>query len=123
MPLPPRFADLKREIAESYPDFERRVTDAWAEIVQQLKETSEVVKREGSDVRFFSLSSLECLWNSRSDWVMLCSIYLKSSLRSCITSQRKLFRGFEKLEVWLLEMWWMMRTRLRGKSRWMSSCR
>ena len=52
MPLPPRFADLKREIAESYPDFEKRVTDAWAEIVQQLKETSEVVKKEGSDVRF-----------------------------------------------------------------------
>ena len=51
MPLPPRFADLKREIAESYPDFERRVTDSWAEIVQQLKETSEVVKKEGSDVR------------------------------------------------------------------------
>jgi len=52
--LPPRFADLKREIAESHPDFERHVTDAWAEIVQQLKVTSEVVKREGSDVRFIS---------------------------------------------------------------------
>lgn len=62
MPLPPRFADLKREIAESYPDFERRVTDAWAEIVKQLEETSEAIKREGSDyipqVQFDELHNL-----------------------------------------------------------------
>ena len=68
MPLPPRFADLKQKIAESYPDFERRVTDAWAEIIQQLKVTSEIFKREGSDVGFFFLF-FECLWNS-SNWVM-----------------------------------------------------
>ena len=55
MPLPPRFADLEQEIAESYPDFERRVTDAWAEIIQQLKVTSEIFKREGSDVGSFFL--------------------------------------------------------------------
>ena len=77
MPLPPRFADLKREIAESYPDFERRVTDAWAEIVQQLKETSEVVKREGSDVRF-SFFLQKGLWNSRSDWVISSAVYTSS---------------------------------------------
>ncbi|KAG6914834.1 hypothetical protein DXG01_015055 [Tephrocybe rancida] len=36
-PLPPRFADLKREIAASYPNFKERVTKAWGEIIAQLK--------------------------------------------------------------------------------------
>ena len=50
-PFPPRFADLKREIASSYPDFEKRATKAWAEIIDQLNETTEVITREGSEVR------------------------------------------------------------------------
>jgi hypothetical protein len=49
--LPPRFADLKREIASSYPDFEERVTKAWAEIIDQLNETTKVIATEGSEVR------------------------------------------------------------------------
>ena len=49
--FPHRFADLKREIASSYPDFEERVTKAWAEIIDQLNETTKVVAAEGSEVR------------------------------------------------------------------------
>jgi len=49
--LPPRFAQLKREIAESYPDFEQRVTKAWKEIIEQLNETTQVIAKEGSNVR------------------------------------------------------------------------
>ena len=50
-PFPPRFAELKREIAGSYPDFEKRITKAWAEIIDQLNETTKVIAREGSEVR------------------------------------------------------------------------
>ncbi|TFK73248.1 DUF1479-domain-containing protein [Pluteus cervinus] len=60
--LPPRFADLKREIAESYPDFQERATRAWAEIVEQLEHTSETVVKTGPDyipqVNFADLDKL-----------------------------------------------------------------
>jgi hypothetical protein len=36
MTLPPRFVDLKRSIASSYPDFEARATGAWREIITEL---------------------------------------------------------------------------------------
>ena len=47
----PLFTDLKREIASSYPDFEKRITKAWAEIIDQLNETTKVISKEGSEVR------------------------------------------------------------------------
>ena len=50
-PLPARFGNLKREIASSYPDFEKRITKAWAEIIDQLNETTKAIAREGSEVR------------------------------------------------------------------------
>lgn len=49
-PYPPRFVDLKREIASSFPDFEARLTQAWKEVIGELIAFSDKVQREGSDV-------------------------------------------------------------------------
>ncbi|KAI0316742.1 hypothetical protein OF83DRAFT_1059849 [Amylostereum chailletii] len=48
--MPPRFADLKREIADSYPDFEAQVTRAWIEILEQLKDSTAEIAKEGPAV-------------------------------------------------------------------------
>lgn len=48
--MPPRFVDLKREIAASYPDFEARATRAWGEIVEHLHESTKDIIDSGSDV-------------------------------------------------------------------------
>jgi hypothetical protein len=50
MTLPPRFVDLKRSIASSYPDFEARATTAWREIITELDKVTKVIKEEGSNV-------------------------------------------------------------------------
>ncbi|TFK35599.1 hypothetical protein BDQ12DRAFT_611456 [Crucibulum laeve] len=47
--LPPRFADLKREIAATYPDFQEHATKAWSEIIEQLEEVTKVIAAEGPD--------------------------------------------------------------------------
>jgi hypothetical protein len=49
---PPRFIDLKRQIASSYPDFENRVTRAWKEVVEELVAVSERIQGGRSDVSF-----------------------------------------------------------------------
>jgi hypothetical protein len=51
---PPKFLDLKREIAASFPDFEERVTKAWKEIIEELTAFSDKVQKEGSNVRISS---------------------------------------------------------------------
>lgn len=51
-PLPPRFAELKKEIASSIPDFEARITKAWAEITAQLKVVNEDVAKNGPEVSY-----------------------------------------------------------------------
>ncbi|KAF8645864.1 hypothetical protein AX16_007522 [Volvariella volvacea WC 439] len=60
--LPPRFAELKKEIAGLYPDFEVNVTRAWKEIIEELEKVTNVVKNVGSDyipqVRFADLDKL-----------------------------------------------------------------
>lgn len=48
--LPARFADLKREIAASYPSFEENVTRAWKEVIDQLKLVNAEIAEEGSNV-------------------------------------------------------------------------
>lgn len=48
--FPPRFADLKREIASSYPDFEARITQAWKEVIDELVATADKINRGGSEV-------------------------------------------------------------------------
>ena len=49
-PCPPRFVELKREIAASYPDFEARVTKAWNELVEELEVVTAVIAKQGTDV-------------------------------------------------------------------------
>jgi len=50
MTLPPRFVDIKRSIASSYPDFETRATGAWHEIIKELDKVTRIIKEEGVDV-------------------------------------------------------------------------
>ncbi|KAF8071601.1 hypothetical protein FPV67DRAFT_1622090 [Lyophyllum atratum] len=61
-PLPPRFADLKQEIAASYPDFKDRVTQAWGEIIAELKNVNADIAKTGPDyiaqVNFADLDKL-----------------------------------------------------------------
>ncbi len=82
LPLPPRFADLKREIANSYPDFEKRVTKAWAEIIDQLNKRTEEIAKEGSEVRrLFSRAKFHALTDA--------STFHKSSFRNFRALERK----------------------------------
>ena len=52
-PLPPRFAELKKEIAVSIPDFEARATKAWGEILVELNKATKEIAAKGSAVRRF----------------------------------------------------------------------
>lgn len=48
--LPPRFVDLKKEIASSIPNFEQHVTKAWAEVLKELATKTEEIARLGPQV-------------------------------------------------------------------------
>lgn len=52
-PCPPRLVDLKKEIAASYPDFEARVTKAWAELLVELDKVTKEIASEGSQVSIY----------------------------------------------------------------------
>ncbi|KAI0045073.1 DUF1479-domain-containing protein [Auriscalpium vulgare] len=60
--MPARFVDLKRTIAAAYPDFEARITRAWAEILDELDVASKTIAAEGPNiipqVQFADLASL-----------------------------------------------------------------
>lgn len=58
-PLPERFADIKRNIATSLPDFQKRVTEAWADILKELEQRTKTIKEEGPNV------SLLCIFPQR----------------------------------------------------------
>ncbi|KAG6904910.1 hypothetical protein DXG01_006269 [Tephrocybe rancida] len=47
--LPPRFADLKREIAASFPNFQENATKAWGEIIAQLKVVNAEIAEAGPE--------------------------------------------------------------------------
>ncbi len=54
-PCPPRFAEIKKDIANSYPDFHERVTAAWNDLLGELDKVTQEVARQGSQVcSFFS---------------------------------------------------------------------
>ncbi|KAJ3730940.1 hypothetical protein DFJ43DRAFT_1189621 [Lentinula guzmanii] len=61
-PYAEHFLNLKRQIAESYPDFQTRATQAWAEIIDELEKLAVTVSANGSkyipQVNFSELSSL-----------------------------------------------------------------
>ena len=49
-PPPERFAQLKKDISASYPDFEAKATKSWGEIIAALGETVASIEGKGSDV-------------------------------------------------------------------------
>ncbi|TFY82741.1 hypothetical protein EWM64_g1272 [Hericium alpestre] len=61
--MPSRFADLKRDIAASYPDFEAHATRAWGEILKELDGSTKEIIQKGTDiipqVNFADLSKLK----------------------------------------------------------------
>lgn len=58
-PPPARFAQLKRDIAESYPDFEAKATKAWSEIIGALGDAVAKIEKEGSNVSSVRLLQVE----------------------------------------------------------------
>ncbi|KAG1737148.1 uncharacterized protein EDB91DRAFT_491525 [Suillus paluster] len=44
---PERFADLKREIVEATPDYERRLTESWNDLLQELNQRTTEITDEG----------------------------------------------------------------------------
>ncbi|PPQ72790.1 hypothetical protein CVT26_003319, partial [Gymnopilus dilepis] len=62
MALPARFADIKAEIAATYPNFEQNAIRSWGEILQELNEVTKVIKAEGVNyipqVKFADLDKL-----------------------------------------------------------------
>jgi hypothetical protein len=58
---PERFADLKREIVAATPDYERRLTESWNDLLQELDERTIEIADEGPSVgrlRFFTYGLL-----------------------------------------------------------------
>jgi hypothetical protein len=53
--LPPRYAELKKQIAASYPDFEQNATRAWREIIEELNKFAETIQKGGSSVGFWDI--------------------------------------------------------------------
>jgi hypothetical protein len=50
--LPPRFIELKKEIASTYPNFAENSAEAWKGILQELKKTHADIVKAGPDVTF-----------------------------------------------------------------------
>ncbi|GJE92712.1 DUF1479 domain-containing protein [Phanerochaete sordida] len=61
-PCPPRFAEIKRQIADSYPDFEARASKAWNDLLGELDTATEEIANQGSNgvpqVEFSALDQL-----------------------------------------------------------------
>lgn len=49
-PLPPRFVELKEEIASSYPNFQERVPTAWADLLRELKTATDDIAAQQTEV-------------------------------------------------------------------------
>ena len=48
--LPPRFAELKRKLIPQDEASQKRVLEAWKDIISQLRTASEKIHEEGSNV-------------------------------------------------------------------------
>ena len=57
-PYAEHFLNLKRQIAETYPDFEARATQAWGDIINELDKMVATVSTQGPDVNTPLLSHL-----------------------------------------------------------------
>lgn len=57
--LPERFIDLKRSIAPQDDEEKQRFTEAWNDLLKELRAAVEQIKKEGSNVSTFILRSQE----------------------------------------------------------------
>ncbi|KAH9948716.1 DUF1479-domain-containing protein [Amylocystis lapponica] len=61
-PCPPRFVEIKKEIAATYPDFQERVTKAWNELLTELETVTADIASQGTqyvpEVQFSELGKL-----------------------------------------------------------------
>ncbi|KAJ3490842.1 hypothetical protein NLI96_g1126 [Meripilus lineatus] len=61
-PCPPRFTEIKKDIANSYPDFQERITQAWNDLLDELNRTTKEIANQGSqavpEVEFNELGKL-----------------------------------------------------------------
>ena len=58
-PWPPRFTELKKDIADSYPDFQERATKAWNELLGELKAGTASIAQLGSEVTVEDMSAVD----------------------------------------------------------------
>ncbi|KAF9045976.1 DUF1479-domain-containing protein [Hymenopellis radicata] len=61
-PAPDHFKEIKKEIADSYPDFQERATRSWADILGELTKATEAIKKGGPNyipqINFANLDNL-----------------------------------------------------------------
>lgn len=50
IPWPERFIDLKRQIVQATPDYEKRLTECWKDILQELHKRTTEIAQAGPDV-------------------------------------------------------------------------
>ena len=55
--FPPRFAELKKQIVDSNPEAQARLTAAWVDLLKELSTTTGKIKKQGSDVSVVILSA------------------------------------------------------------------
>lgn len=55
---PAHFAEIKKEIAASYPDFEKNAIRSWGEILDELAKAAVTIKNGGPDVRLIAPSCI-----------------------------------------------------------------
>jgi hypothetical protein len=63
---PARFSDLKREIAEATPDYEKRLTESWNDLLQELNKRTTEIAHEGPNVSRLRKFSPTVCWLFRS---------------------------------------------------------
>lgn len=56
---PERLVDLKRQIVEATPDYEKRLTECWKDILQELEKRTTDIAQAGSDVSPTAVSVLD----------------------------------------------------------------
>jgi hypothetical protein len=65
-PWPERFVDLKRQIVEATPDYEKRLTESWKHLLGELDKRTAEIAQVGPDVGaciffWFSCKLTECI--------------------------------------------------------------
>lgn len=59
-PWPERFVDLKRQIVEATPDYEKRLTESWKHLLGELGKRTAEIAQVGPDVGARIVSLFSC---------------------------------------------------------------